>query len=288
MRIDLHLHSHYSDGSLSPSQVVRAVKEFEVTVMALTDHDTLAGIPEALTAAAEENMVMVPGVELSIDYPLKGKAHLHLLGLFLDHTNQAINLELERLRTARLLRGEKIVRKLQQLGMNLTNDDLQRVAGDGSIGRPHLARLLMEKGYVSSVKEAFFKYLSKDRPAYVPKEKLKIKPAIDLIHRAGGVAILAHPISLGYPTYDRFGMEILKLKEMGLDGIEAYYSSHDRYFTQWLLEFARKNGLIASGGSDFHGDAKPDIKPGIGFNNLNVPYEIYENLKEYHRLVAAG
>ena len=288
MRIDLHMHSNCSDGSLPPRELVKIVKQYDVKVMALTDHDTVAGIGEALAAGVNEELVVVPGVELSIDYPLKGKAHLHLLGLFIDPNNEPLKKELDWLRDERSKRGEKIIRKLQQMGIAISPEELSELTAGGSVGRPHVAQLLVRKGYVSSAKEAFLKYLSKDGPAYVPKEKLQLQPAIDLIHQAGGLAILAHPISLGFPTYDRIGQEILLFKEMGLDGLEAYYSSHDRYFTEWLLDFAKRNEMLVSGGSDFHGEAKPDIKPGVGLGDLNIPMSVYENLVAYHRLMVTG
>jgi predicted metal-dependent phosphoesterase TrpH len=165
------------------------------------------------------------------------------------------------------------------MGMNISQNELDEITKGGSIGRPHIGQLLLQKGYVDSVAQAFHDYLGRGKPAYVPKEKLKIEAAIDVVHRAGGLAILAHPISLGYDNYPRFGEEILKLQALGLDGIEAYYPSHDRYFTQWLLDFAAQHDLAVSGGSDFHGKAKPDIKPGVGFGNMNIPFSVYEALE---------
>ncbi len=279
MRIDLHTHSACSDGSLSPSRLIDLFKQYDVRVLALTDHDTIDGLDEARSYGRQIGVQVVNGVELSIEYPsLKGRAHLHLLGLFIDDSNGELRQKLDRLRQARKRRGIKIVNKLQQLGVGISQKELDEYAAGASIGRPHIAHLLLQKGYVQSVAQAFRDYLSKDKPAYVPKEKLKIKPAIDVIHQAGGLAILAHPISLGYTKYPRFGEEIIKLQALGLDGIEAYYPSHDRYFTQWLIDFAAQNDLAVSGGSDFHGDAKPDIKPAIGFGNLKIPFSVYENL----------
>lgn len=278
MRIDLHTHSNCSDGSLSPRQLLDLFKQYDVRVLALTDHDTIDGLEEARAYGRQIGLQVVNGVELSIDYPLPGRGHLHLLGLFIDVTSAALHQALDHLRLARQHRGKQIVEKLQLIGVDISQQELDDIASGGSVGRPHIAHLLVQKGYVTSVAQAFREYLSKGQPAYVPKEKLKIEPAIEVIHQAGGLAVLAHPISLGYNNYPRFGQEILKLQALGLDGIEAYYPSHDRYFTRWLLDFAAQHDLAVSGGSDFHGDAKPDIKPAIGYGNLNIPFNLYEDL----------
>jgi len=278
MRIDLHTHSNCSDGSLSPRRLLDLAKQYDVHVLALTDHDTIDGLQQASIYGREIGVQVVNGVELSIDYPLKNQAHLHLLGLFIDDSNKDLRQALQRLQQARERRGVEIIDKLRQIGLEISHNDLDEQAAGASVGRPHIAHLLVKKGYVNSVAQAFRNYLSKDKPAYVPKEKLKIEAAIDVVHRAGGLALLAHPISLGYDNYPRFGEEILKLQALGLDGIEAYYPSHDRYFTQWLLDFAAQHDLAVSGGSDFHGQAKPDIKPGVGFGNMNIPFSVYEEL----------
>ena len=154
------------------------------------------------------------------------------------------------------------------------------MVGHGSAGRPHVASLLMKEGYARSMIDGFRRFLGKGCPGYVPKKKLAIVPAIDLIHDAGGLAILAHPVSLNYPNYPRLGREILKLTEIGLDGIEVFYSSHDRYLTKWLLDFARQHNLAVSGGSDFHGTTKPDVQPAVGRGNLRIPPLIADLLRE--------
>lgn len=280
MLVDLHMHSNCSDGSLSPFELVKYVKQFDVGVMALTDHDTIAGVEQAQKAGAEQGVEVLSGVELSIDYPLSGKAHLHLLGLLVDPQHQGLLAALNRLKEAREERAHKIIEKMQTAGWQINYDDVKKIAGKGSIGRPHLALVMMEKGYVKSTAQAFKKYLGKDGPFYVSKEKLALQPAIDLIHNAGGLTILAHPYSLGFKTYPQLGKEILKFKAWGLDGIEAYYSGHDRYITKWLIDFANSNELLISGGSDFHGKPKPGIKPGVGYGNLKIPMQVVRRLKE--------
>lgn len=283
MPVDLHTHSNCSDGSLSPLELVKYAKHFGVTAMALTDHDTVAGLAEAQKAGAEQGLDVLSGVELSIDYLLPGKAHLHLVGLLIDWRNEALVAALDELKEARDQRAQEIIGKMQQAGLQISYDELLELAGDGSLGRPHLATLMVRKGFVSSMKKAFQQYLGKGCPFYVPKKKLNLRQAIDAIHQAGGLAILAHPYSLGFKTYPPLGEEILKLKELGLDGIEAYYSGHDRYFTKWLLDFAHSNDLLVSGGSDFHGKPKPGIKPGVGYGDLKIPEEVVLKIKEYWR-----
>ena len=281
--IDLHLHTNCSDGSLKPKELIDKVSTLGIKAIAVTDHDEICGCAEAVEYAKGKNIAVVPGVELSIDYPLQGKNHLHLLGLFIDVKNDILNNALERLRVARRNRAEKIVEKLKQIGYDLNYEELSKYAGNGSIGRPHVAALLKEKGIVKQEAEAFRNLLGRGRPAYVPKEKLDLGSAIQVIHEAEGLAILAHPISLGYKNYELLGREILKWRGFGLDGIEAYYSRHDRYLTGWLLAFARQHGLAVSGGSDFHGKAKPEIQPGSGYGNLKIPYRVYEDLNKYWR-----
>jgi len=282
-QIDLHLHTTCSDGSLTPRELVDKVQALGIKTIAITDHDEICGCQEAVDYGKEKKIAVIPGVELSIDYVLEGKNHLHLLGLFIDVKNDVLNTALEQLRSARRGRAQKIIDKLQQIGYNLSYEELSKFAGNGSIGRPHVAALLKQKGIIKQEAEAFRYLLSKGKPAYVAKEKLDIKTAIRVIHQAKGLAILAHPISLGYQTYDLLGKEILKLCELGLDGIEAYYSRQDRYLTKWLIEFAEQHHLAISGGSDFHGNAKPDIQPGSGYVNLRIPYHVYENIEAYWR-----
>ena len=279
--IDLHLHTTCSDGSLKPKELVDKVSARGIKAIAITDHDEICGCAEAVEYAKGKNITVIPGVELSIDYPLQGKNHLHLLGLFIDVHNELLNNALERLRAARRSRAKRIVEKLKQIGYDLTYEELSKSAGDGSIGRPHVAALLRQKGIVKQEAEAFRYFLGRGGPAYVPKEKMDLNSAIEVIHKAKGLAMLAHPISLGYKTYELLGKEILKWQGLGLDGIEAYYSRHDRYLTDWLLAFARQHGLAVSGGSDFHGKAKPDIQPGSGYGNLKIPYHVYEDLISY-------
>lgn len=281
MCIDLHTHTHFSDGSLSPQELIAEAQKEGLRVIAITDHDEVGAIAPALEYAMDSAVRIVPGVELSIDYDLPGRAHLHLLGLFIDHQHEPLIRTLLDLKNARRQRMLEMVDKMRSMGMDITDAEVQELVGQGSPGRPHLARVMVARGIVPNLHAAFVNYLSKGKPAYVPKKKLPIGAAIELIHQAGGLAFLAHPFSLGYAFYEPLGHKILKLKAQGLDGIEVYYSKHSRYFTRWLDDFARKQELLVCGGSDFHGAAKPEIQLGRGLGSLNIPYAVYEKLL-YH------
>ena len=279
MSIDLHTHTNFSDGTLSPQELIQQAEDKNLTAIAITDHDEIGANTIANKYTKELKIEFVPGVEFSIDVDLPGTAHLHLLGLFLDIENDELKFVLDDLRTARRARGYSIIKKLQDYGVNINNKELDLIVGQGSVGRPHIAQLLMDKNHVNSVWEAFNKFLSKDRPGYVSKKKLKLQTAIDLIHKAKGLAILAHPISLKLKTYKDTEAFLKELKSIGLDGFEAYYASHTRNFTNYLLNAAKRNNLMVSGGSDFHGSIKPDTQLGIGRGNLCVPDQVFFDLK---------
>jgi len=279
MAVDLHTHTTFSDGSLSPQQLVDKAVSYALTAIAITDHDEIGANRIALEYAEDQALEIVPGAEFSIDIPLSGTAHLHLLGLFLDIDNSQLQEVLNDLRKARKSRAFEILNKLNAEGMDLKREELEKITGQGSAGRPHVAQLLIKNNVVSSVWEAFNKYLSKDRVGYVPKKKLKLKDAINLIHTAKGLAVLAHPISLKHRKYKETEAFLRELKYIGLDGVEAYYASHTKNFTSYLINAAKRNNLLISGGSDFHGTNKPDTDLGRGRGNLVVPDSVYFDLK---------
>jgi predicted metal-dependent phosphoesterase TrpH len=202
-----------------------------------------------------------------------------MLGLFLDTSQTRLVEVLNDLRAARKKRAYEIIGKLNNLGLDIKNEELEAITGQGSAGRPHIAQLLMKHRQVNTVYEAFNKFLSKDRPAYVPKKKLKLQDAIDLIHEAAGLAILAHPISLRQKKYKETEAFLRELKYVGLDGVEAYYATHSRNFTKYLINAAQRNNLLISGGSDFHGTNKPDTDLGRGKGDLEVPDQVYFDLQ---------
>ncbi|KAA3612032.1 MAG: PHP domain-containing protein [Calditrichaeota bacterium] len=279
MPVDLHTHTYFSDGTMSPEDLLQKAENESLTALAVTDHDEIGANYIAQQYAQSLKLEFVSGVEFSIDIALPGTAHLHLLGLFLEIENDELKSVLNDLRNARQTRAGTIIKKLQDYGLDVSENELDVIVGQGSAGRPHVAQLLMDKNVVDSVWEAFHKFLSKDRPGYVPKKKLKLQTAIDLIHKAKGLAILAHPISLKQRTYKDTEAFLKELKSIGLDGVEAYYASHTRNFTSYLLNAAKRNNLLISGGSDFHGSIKPDTELGIGRGNLSVPDQVFFDLK---------
>jgi len=283
MLTDLHTHTYYSDGSLSPQELISLAQKHQVGYLGITDHDTIDAVNEASQAASGLNLTIVPGVELSIDYPLEGTAHLHLLGLFIDTKNPLLLGKMEWLRQGRLSRAEQMVQKIASMGHPISWAELEDKGLRGSIGRPHIAQLMVEKGIITNIFQAFNRWLNRGGPAYVPKTKMKIDQAIEVIHQAGGLAILAHPFTLGFVQYDRLGREILKLKEMGLDGLEVYYPSHSRYFRKFLLDFARRERMCVSGGSDFHGKSRPGILPGRGNGSLQIGESVAQALEMYRK-----
>ncbi len=283
MAVDLHVHTAHSDGSYSPSELIELVAQYDVDTLSVTDHDVISGIEEAAERGQHIGIRVIPGTELSIDYPLSGSAHLHLLGLYIDIHNPVLIKALQNLRLARRERAKEIIERLKRLNIDIRFDDLELRKHGASLGRPHIAKLLVEMKIVKSIKEAFQKYIGRSGPAFVPKKKLNLKQAIELIHRAKGLALIAHPVSLGAADKSELFKYLDEFRAAGLDGIEAYYSYHSEEFTKTLIEYARKNGMAISGGTDFHGDAKPDIKPAVGAGNLIIPTEVVEQLDAYYR-----
>jgi hypothetical protein len=249
-RGDFHCHSTASDGALPPAEVVRLAYEQGVRVLALTDHDSTEGVAEARRAAAQyADFTLIPGVEMGTDIP---EAEVHVLGYFLDPDDGELAATLARLREGRLGRGQGIVRKLNELGIGVTWEQVQRIAGDAAVGRPHVAQALVEGGYVANVKEAFDKYIARNGPAYVEREKMTPAEAVQAIGRLGGVACLAHPRDI---TQDDAALDRIvgELKAAGLAAMEVYYKDYPPETVGQLRALADKYGLIPLGGSDYHG-----------------------------------
>lgn len=278
--IDLQLHSCYSDGSLTPFELVKEAKNLDLSAIALTDHDTIEGLPEFLQAGAELNVITVPGVEISVDVSLPNNGHFHLLGLFIDPNHLELKNKLNYLRYHRNERAKKILEKLNTIGIHINLEDLRNEAGDNSIGRPHIAQILLKNNIVSTLQEAFDLYLAKGKPAYVDKIKFNEQEAIRLIKDSGGLAILAHPHLMNFPTISELKNKILQLKELGLDGFEVYYSTMPNTLSSEIIRFAEDHNFAISGGSDYHGKNKEGIFMGIGKGDLKIPDQIYFQLKE--------
>ncbi|MFA5307991.1 MAG: PHP domain-containing protein [Dehalococcoidales bacterium] len=244
--VDLHIHSTASDGKLAPEAIVSKAAALGLKVISLTDHDSIAGIAPALEALKKyPGLTLIPGVEISTDLP-DGEAHI--LGYFIDYTDPVFEQELLKFRESRTGRGRKMVEKLAALGIDIDWSRVQEIAGDGAIGRPHVARAMLEKGYIATFEEAFDKYIGHGAPAYVEREKMTPQEAVALIVRSRGLPVLAHPFTVKDPE-----AMVRQLKPAGLVGIEVYYKDNTPERTVNTRQLAEKYGLIATGGTDYHG-----------------------------------
>ena len=293
-KVDLHLHSCVSDGKYTPAEVVSKAAGAGLAVIALTDHDNVDGIAPALEAAKNfPGLKVIPGVEISTlimgtpeaDRPARSKriirlpngqtvdepgGEVHVLGYFIDYTSRELLETLKTMRDSRELRAEGMVAKLAALGLPVEWKRVREIAGDGSIGRPHIAQALLEKGHITTIKEAFDKYIAWGGPAYVERAKLNPEEAVELILRANGLPVLAHPLFINDTE-----TLIARLKKSGLIGIEAYYKRYNTEEIIGLLKLANKYDLIATGGSDYHGlDDKAEMMMG----GTDVPVAAAEQL----------
>lgn len=274
--IDLHTHSVASDGTWKAHDLVRKAAEIGLAAMALTDHDTTAAVAEAQAAGKQYGVEIIPGIEISGTFELSGT--LHILGYYVNPADPALQAGLAEFRATRDERNPKIIEKLRNCGFDITYDEVLAVANGGVVGRPHIASVLLKKGYVSSIDQAFVRYLKRGGKAYVEKDTFPPEKAIDLIRGSGGVAVLAHPkfLFLKHQDEEKF---VERLAASGLGGIETRYSSHTEEDTKHYLDLTKRYNLVATGGSDFHGANKPDIHLGVGFGKLQIPYEILDELK---------
>lgn len=276
--IDLHTHSTLSDGSVPPTELVQMAQTKNLRAMALTDHDTVEGLDEAIDEAAKyPGFELIPGIEISAEY---SDGTIHMLGYFIDRNDPELLKKLKVLQKAREERNPKIIQKLQALGLEITQEEVDKIAGKGVVGRPHIATALVNRGYVRNVQEAFDKYLKKNGKAYVDKERFSQKDSIEMIHNAGGVAVLAHPKYVHGGDTRNVEKLVKQLVDLGLDGMEVFYGTHSAREVRMFQKMAEKYGLVATGGSDYHGKSKPDIDLGVGMGNLKVKYEIVDQLKE--------
>ena len=279
--IDLHTHSTASDGSLTPTELVGLAQRSGLQAIALTDHDTVNGLPEALAAGEEQGIEVVSGCELSVSAP---KGFIHIVGLFLPEKPVKLMEGMQYLRDRRADRNERIAAKLAELGVDVTYERILEIADGGTVGRPHIARAIVEAGAASDVQNAFDVYLGEGGRAYLPKDKFTPEKALALLKDEGATTILAHPYTMQLDG-DEEAEAIAGLKDMGLDGIECHYTEHTRTMTEKYLALAEGMDLLVSGGSDFHGSAKPDIALGRGRGGLRVPYALLDAMRE-HRVKA--
>lgn len=275
-RIDLHIHTTASDGTDRPAAAVEKAASLGLRAIGITDHDTVAGLPEAMAAGKRLGVELVPGIEVSSDYR---DNNIHVLGYFIDPAASGLRPVLDWVRTEREERNIRIVEMFHADGFDISLEALRRAYPGAVLGRPHMAEYLMRKGYTSSVKESFDRYLGEGKPYYLPKRRISIRRAVEVILDAGGVPVLAHPLQYHYPENEVVEM-IEYAQSLGVRALECYYSEHSPAQQAWLLSLAERCGLGVSGGSDYHGTRKTHISMGSGMGALRVPYSVLENLKK--------
>jgi predicted metal-dependent phosphoesterase TrpH len=281
--IDLHIHTTASDGTFTPEQVISHAHQLKLKAIAITDHDTVAGSKEALRNGIPPSLGFLTGVEISSTpppfYPASGS--FHLLGYSIRLDDPKLNHTLEKLQQARKNRNPAIITRLNELGISITLDEVRKEAGEGQLGRPHIAQLMVKKRVVASIDAAFDQFLGTGKPAYVDKQRIECFKAIEIILAAGGVPVLAHPGLLDFKEENQLEELIGRLKKAGIQGVEVYYSGHTPDQTRLFAELAKRHDLLMTGGSDFHGAIQPEIEMGSGQGDLIVPFELFEKLIQH-------
>lgn len=276
MIVDLHAHSTASDGSETPERLVELALEAGIQSLAVTDHDTQQGVDAAVAAAEGSGLEVIPGVELSLEHD---SGTMHLVVLWLPPGRGPLQDRLAGLASGRGIRNAEMVRRLNQAGMALTLEEVEEIAGTGTVGRPHIAAALMARGYVPDIRTAFDLWLAKGRPGYAERPRLGAEEAITLARESGAVPVLAHPHTLGITTASAMADLLTRLRRSGLVGLEAVYGSYHRHERDGYGHLARRFGLVPSGGSDFHGEYKPGLALGRGYGDLAVPAGLVEELR---------
>jgi len=278
--IDLHIHSTASDGTLTPFEILNIAQKLNLGAISITDHDTIDGSKEAFRIDMPSPLRFLTGVEISVSSPqsLPYSGSIHILGYSINLDDPILNHTLEVLQEARKNRNPQILERLNNIGIDITFNDILKEAGDGQIGRPHIAQSMVNKGFAKSIDEAFNNYLGKGKPAYVDKFRVDCSEAIKIILDSGGFPVLAHPILLETKNDDILENMVVTLKTMGLKGIEVYYPEHSPDNIAYYTKLAKRYDLLMTGGTDFHGSLKPDLKIGSGNGDFFVPYELYEKL----------
>jgi predicted metal-dependent phosphoesterase TrpH len=268
---DLHIHTNYSDGSWSPSEAVKYAKKLKLSAISITDHDCVDGIDEAIQEASKSCFEVIPGIELSAQIENSKNKEIHILGYYIDYKSESLKKQIDIFKRARAQRADEILNKLQKAGIILQDLSFMKTLENKAIGRLHFAKALIKEGFASNVSDAFNKYLSFDKAAYVPKHSISPAEAIKLILDSGGIPVIAHPYFISYADKDLFR----SLAESGLKGIEVWHTKHPEHAVRKLLSIAKELDLLVTGGSDCHGPYK-DEPPLMG--KIKVPYKIVESL----------
>ena len=275
--IDLHIHSNASDGSLTPSEVADEAIRMGLKAIALTDHDTVDGVPEILEYTKDKELEVIPGIELSCYY---NNREVHILGYYMDYTNPGLQDELAYLKEQREGRNLKMVEMMQRDGLNVTMEKLLHGNPDSVITRAHFARVLVEEGICKDKEQAFRKYIGVGCKYYLPKPQVPCEKAMDILGRYAKCSFLAHPL-LDHFGYAQIEELLIYLKALGLNGVEAYHSSNNAYESDKLRSMANRLDLMVSGGSDFHGVVKPNIQMGRGRGGMRIPMRLLDNIRVY-------
>ncbi len=272
--IDLHTHSNKSDGTMTPSEVVREAKKAGLSAIALSDHDCIDGVKEAVLEGEKIGVEVIPAIEFSV----QSDTETHILGLFIDIENPKLLSTLENCKDSRIYRNKETCRLLNELGFDVTLEEVRALSPGDIIGRAHYGKLLVKKGYVDSVDNAFKLYLSAGRPAYCGAQHLNAKEVVELIKECGGLSFVAHLHTMK-KSDEELRETLEKYKSYGLNGVEGYYTDYTEEMQEKYQKIAKELGLMLSGGSDFHAEMKPHISIGIGRGNLKIPYSILEEMK---------
>ena len=278
--IDLHCHSTFSDGTLTPEELIDKARELKLSHLAITDHDTISGLDSAYAYASNfSDIEIISGIEITVTMPKSPfEGHeFHMLGLGFDISHPALLSAMEFMKEARNDRNHRTIKALQEEGVDITYSEVEALAPDGVLTRTHLARLMLEKGYVATLDEAFKGYFQGNAKTNLPKNSLLPREAIEIIHSAGGVAILAHPMRYGL-SHHMITQLVMSLSRAGIDAIEAIYYSHSLEDERFLRGLALSEKLLISGGSDYHGKNR-NVELGIGYGELRIGLDIWEKLK---------
>ncbi len=281
--VDLHVHSNKSDGSFTPTELVHYAIQKGLSAFALTDHDTTDGIDEAIEAAKGKNIEIIPGIEFSSEY--EGK-DIHIVGLYIDYKSDFFKRRLQNFVNGRIIRNREMCKRLTDYGFPVTYEELMAEFPDCVITRSHYAKFMLNHGYTKTLKEAFDRYIGDNCPCFVPRKKITPMRAVEIILKAGGFPVLAHPL-LYHLSSQKLDKLVSYLKDMGLQGLEAVYSTHSSSDERQMRVLAAKYDLCISGGSDFHGNAKPGLDLATGYGKLFIPQEILDKINERRKWMAA-